>query len=383
MDVEPSLIAQVAADERAVIVAIVLARLLVPLLIGRFPLMIVVALVLDGIDNSLLGLFTDVDLGPDGPYQSFDKALDIYYLAIAYLTMLRNWTSDPAIRIGQFLFYYRLVGVLLFELLDSRAMLLLFPNTFEFYFIVYALIALRFEPSRCSARFWLVTAAALWVFVKLPQEYWIHVAQRDFTDTVADYPWFGVLSALFVLALVAVVRFAVIPRLPPPDWGWRFAAAPLRPSLTRARPGVRWGELAEKATLLALLSVIFASILPTVEMSGLEVAFGAVVIVCASTAISTWYARGERMRIESQALEFAALLVVNLGLVYIASRLISDPDDFPLGTGLFFAFLITLLITLYDAYKPVYDARFTGSRSKVTSVRDLWLTGRRGSVRAR
>ena len=350
-----SVVAQVAADERAVIVAIVLARLLVPLLIGRFPLVIVVALVLDGIDNSLLGLFTDVDLGPDGPYQSFDKALDIYYLSIAYLTMMRNWTSDAAIRIGRFLFYYRLVGVLLFEVLDSRAMLLLFPNTFEFYFIAYALIALRYEPSRCSPRFWLVTAAALWVFVKLPQEYWIHVAQRDFTDTVADYPWFGVLSALFVLALVAVVRFAVIPRLPPPDWGWRFAAPPLPTSLARTR--VRWGELAEKAALLALLSVIFASILPTVEMSGLEVALSAVAIVCASTAISTWYARGERMRIESQALEFAALLVVNLGLVYCASRLISDAEDFPLGTGLFFAFLITLLITLYDVYKPVYDAR--------------------------
>jgi hypothetical protein len=376
-----SVVAQAAADERAVIVAIVLARLLVPLLIGRFPLVIVVALVLDGIDNSLLALFTDVDLGPDGPYQSFDKALDIYYLAIAYLTMMRNWTGDAAIRIGQFLFYYRLVGVLLFELLDSRAMLLLFPNTFEFYFIVYALIALRFEPSRRSPRFWLVTAAALWVFVKLPQEYWIHVAQLDFTDTVAEQPWFGVLSALVVLALIAVARFAVIPRLPPPDWDWRLAAAALPPSLarTRVRPGVRWGELAEKATLLALLSVIFASILPTVEMSGFEVAFGVVAVVCASTAISTWYARGERMRTESQALEFAALLVVNLGLVYIASRLISDADDFPLGTGLFFAFLITLLITLYDAYKPIYDARFSSSRSKVTSARDLWRPRSRAS----
>ena len=55
---------------------------------------------------------TSVDLGPDGPYQSFDKALDIYYLSIAYTTTLRNWTSEPAFRVAQFLFYYRLVGVL-------------------------------------------------------------------------------------------------------------------------------------------------------------------------------------------------------------------------------------------------------------------------------
>jgi hypothetical protein len=333
----------------------VLARLLVPLLIGRYPLVIVVALVLDGIDNSLLDLFTDVDLGPDGPYQSFDKALDIYYLAIAYLTTLRNWTSRPAIRIGQFLFYYRLVGVLLFELLDERAMLLLFPNTIEFYFRVYAVIALRFEPARFSPRFWLLTAIGLWVFVKLPQEYWIHVAQRDFTDTVAEHPWFGVLSAVVVLALIGVVWLAVVPRLPAPDWSWRFAAAPLRGS--DASPRVRWGDLAEKATLLALLSVIFGSILPTVQMSAVEVASAAVAIVCASSAISAWYAGSGRRRLESEALEFAALIVVNLGLVYITSRLISDAEDFPLATGLFFAFLITLLLSLYDLYKPIYDAR--------------------------
>src|SRR4029079_6956165 len=107
------------------------------LLIPRFPLVILAALVLDAVDGTLLELFSDVDTGPGGPYQSFDKALDIYYLAIAYLATMRNWSSQPAFRVGQFLFYYRLVGVLAFELLDSRAMLLLFPNTFEFFFIAY------------------------------------------------------------------------------------------------------------------------------------------------------------------------------------------------------------------------------------------------------
>jgi hypothetical protein len=58
----PNLLAELAGDERAVIAVIVLARLLVPLLIPRFPLAILAALVLDGIDNSLLGAFTDVDL---------------------------------------------------------------------------------------------------------------------------------------------------------------------------------------------------------------------------------------------------------------------------------------------------------------------------------
>ena len=56
----------------------------------------------------------------------------------------------------------------LFELTDSRVMLLLFPNTFEFFFIAYELVRLRNEPSRFSARFWLFVGAGLWVFVKLP-----------------------------------------------------------------------------------------------------------------------------------------------------------------------------------------------------------------------
>src|SRR3954464_13388605 len=242
-----------ATDEWAVIVAIVLARLCVPLLIPRVPLLIIVALVLDAVDGSLLDALTHVDVGPDGPYQSFDKALDIYYLSIAYLTMLRNWSSVPALRIGRFLFYYRLVGGLAFELTSARGMLLLFPNTFEFYFIVYEAIRLRWDPARCSARFWLLTAAGLWVFVKLPQEYWIHVAQLDFTDAVSERPWFGVLCALLVLALLAVLWFVARPRAPAPDWTWRLAAEPL-PAAPSQRDGVRWSDLAEKAALLALMS---------------------------------------------------------------------------------------------------------------------------------
>jgi hypothetical protein len=66
------------ADDTAVVAAIVIARLALPLLIPRIPLIILAALVLDGIDNSLLAHLTSVDPGPSGPYQSFDKALDVY-----------------------------------------------------------------------------------------------------------------------------------------------------------------------------------------------------------------------------------------------------------------------------------------------------------------
>ena len=223
----------------ALVIAIVALRLLVPLAIPRLPLVIVVALVLDAADQTLLDAFTDVDTTESGPYQSVDKALDIYYLSIAYLAAMRNWKSEAAFRIARFLFYYRLVGSVLFELTDERVMLLLFPNTFEYFFIAYEVVRLRYEPSRFSRRSWLLAAAGLWVFVKLPQEYWIHVAQLDFTDAVSDHPPFAVAVVVGLLVGAFVLVRVVFPRLPAPDWPWRLGAGrcpPRSPTRTRASP---------------------------------------------------------------------------------------------------------------------------------------------------
>jgi hypothetical protein len=348
-------VAAVTADDAAVVVVIVGARLLVPLLIPRFPLVILVAFLLDAVDNGLLSSLTHVDLSPDGPYQSWDKALDIYYLSIAYLSTMRNWTSLPAFRIGQFLFYYRLVGNVLFELLQSRAMLLVFPNTFEFFFIAYEAIRLRYDTTRVAARAWLLLAAGLWVFVKLPQEYWIHIAKLDFTDTVADHPWFGIACAIAVLVALAAVWFLVRPRLAPPSHDWRLRADPLPVSLRQARRRARLEDLGEQVVLLTLLCIVFAEILPGIDATPVQVTVGIVAIVGANAAISI--AGGRHGRTPAGAL-FATLVACNLALVLAASLLLSGRADFQLGAGCFFALLITLIIWLYNAYKPVHDARF-------------------------
>ena len=76
--------------ETLVFVAVIGARFLVPLLIPKFPLPAIIAcLVLDAADQSIFQTF-----GFDPPgYQSYDKAMDVYYLAMAYLATLRNWAS--------------------------------------------------------------------------------------------------------------------------------------------------------------------------------------------------------------------------------------------------------------------------------------------------
>jgi hypothetical protein len=336
------------ADDLVVITAIVVARLALPLLIPRIPLLILAALVLDAIDNTLLAHLSSVDLGPDGPYQSFDKALDIYYLAIAYLATMRNWTSTPAFRIARFLFYYRLVGVVAFEALDSRAMLLVFPNTFEFFFIAYEGLRTRWEPERWPGRFWLYVAGGIWVFIKLPQEYWIHVAQLDFTDTVSDHPWFGALCVLGLGVLAWLAWFVVRPRMPEPLPGWRFTAPPLPATPPRGPAGVPWSELGEKSVLLTLLAIIVAEILPSVQLSALDIAIGVTALVTANLAITTWAGRG---------LHFALLLAINFLFIYAGSRALSDRGNLPVATGLFFAYLTTLIVVLYDTYRPIRATR--------------------------
>ena len=80
--------------------AVLTARLLVPLAIPRFPLpAVLTALILDGVDQTI---FQSFGFDPPG-YQGYDKAMDVYYLAIAYLSTMRNWSSRPAVKVSPFL----------------------------------------------------------------------------------------------------------------------------------------------------------------------------------------------------------------------------------------------------------------------------------------
>jgi hypothetical protein len=110
--------------------------------------------------------------------------------------------------------------------------------------------------------------------------------------------------------------------------------------------------------LLALLCIVFAEILPGVDATPVQVTVGVAAIVVANAAISVVFARSGGPGRARAVARFTALLALNLGLIFAASLILSDRADFQLGAGCFFALLITLIIWLYDVYKPVYDARF-------------------------
>ena len=354
--------------------AVVLSRLLVPLLIPRFPLPAILAcLIIDGVDQSIFqAIAPDADLTG---YQSYDKALDIYYLVIAYIATLRNWTNQFAVSIARFLIFWRLVGVVFFELgvplppmleelLGERGWLFIFPNTFEYFFIAYEAIRLRWDPRRFGTRFWLLVAAGIWVLVKLPQEYWIHVAQLDFTDTWRDVPWFAPVITLGVLGLLAIAWFVVRPRLPAADHGWTVAPPPLPAEMDSAAERDAWTAAhvrlwswwtAEKVLLIGLLSTIYARILPDLEVSDLRMFVGISVFVVVNAAISLAVARhiGSRTRLGAA---FAARVGVNVGLALVA-RLLLGGGALSLTSTVFFVLLVSLLVTYHDRFAPVAAAR--------------------------
>ena len=357
-------------DVLAVFIAVVGARFLVPLLIPRYPLPAIIAsLVLDGYDQTIFQAF-----GYDPPgYQSYDKAMDIYYLAIAYLATMRNWGMLPAFRIGRALYFYRLGGVVAFELLQLRAMLLIFANTFEYFFIAYEAVRSRWSTMRFSFRWWLTAAALIWVFVKLPQEYWIHIAQLDLSDILSENTWAPPLLVAILLALVAAFWFLVRPRLGPPDWDWKFAADPLPEEMDTAAEQLawhaKWGAVRswatlEKVMLVGLIAVVYGEILPDVRSTTLEMFVGVGVVIVVNAGFTVALAR-RYWTIRSTGLAFLTRLAGNVVLVFVADSLIDrSSGDLAAGATIFFLSLISLITTLHDRYRPILATRVIAERAE-------------------
>lgn len=312
-----------------VVVAVVASRVVVPLFIPRHPLpAILAALILDGIDETV---FTSVLPAADwariaGSYRAYDQALDVYYLTVAYTATMRNWTNVSALRWAEGLWLYRLAGVATFGALHA------------------ALVAF------------------LWVVVKLPQEWWIHVARLDFTDVAAEHVWvWPTLGALVVVALPAL-WWVVTHRLPPADRPVRLAADPLPEVLDteKKRAAYRaatWRvvdtNLLVKVVLISLTCVIFGELLPRNSASPAQLALVVSLVVVVDAAVSPALSRRKKT-VEWVPVDVLAVAALN-AVVLVVLRVISP--RFVLDHALFFALLISLIVVLYDRYRPLRDHR--------------------------
>ena len=363
---------------------IVALRLLLPLVIPRYPLSgIIACLLLDSADQSILQAF-----GVSVPsYQSVDKALDVYYLSIAYVATMRNWESMDAFQVGRVLFYYRLIGVLLFELTGVRLLLAIFPNAFEPFFIFYELQRRR-GNLMVSRKAIAIAVAVCWLALKLPQEWWIHVAQLDGSDFLKRYIlgatpetpfWLAVVQAPLVTGAI-VVAFAVgglaIWRLvkkgraetdPSELRGRRARSEALRHSVRRALDARDWVKartapmrpavMIEKIVLVALVSIIFQQTLPGMQASGIETA----IFIALTIVIVDYLLRGIAGRYGRRLpgwIDVPLMAVLDFGIVFAFQLVIPiwrSPNV--LMSALVFAALITFFVTLYDRYRPLYDER--------------------------
>lgn len=343
--------------EVAVFAVVVFARFVVPLAIPRFPLpAIVLALVIDAADQTVFAAF---DAEPAN-YQGYDKALDIYYLTVAYLSTIRNWTNGAAFRTGQLLWYYRLVGVVAFELSGARPLLLIFPNTFEYYFIFYETVRLWWSPNNMARRTVVGAAVAIWVGIKLPQKYWIHIAQLDVTEVLGENPWiWAVLGTVAAIALVAGRRWAST--LPPVDWPTSLAVDthPTTVLTVAADPTpTRWSiidhPLVEKTLLVGLVITIFLQLVPNSDRTVIQVTFGVGVIVVASAYASYWIGSKGRSWAAAGG-SFVGTGAINLGVAFVFGLLPgrNDGDGASLPLAVLLIGLLTLIVVLYDRFRAL------------------------------
>ncbi|MFL5760000.1 MAG: hypothetical protein ACJ789_09685 [Thermomicrobiales bacterium] len=361
--------------------AVVAARFFVPLGIPRYPLPFeIAAMLLDAADQTIFQAFTHLDLAG---YQGYDKALDVYYLTIVYLATMRNWTHIFAFEVNRFLYFYRLVGVVLFEATHVRAVLLIFPNTFEYFFIFYETVRLRWNPKRMSKRLVIGATAFIWIVIKLPQEYWIHVAQVDTTDVIkedifgvptdtgwgeiiGDYPFVFIGLAILIVAIVWGAKWILDHKLPPAEWKFSFDADAHDREVTEDQISEIVSaqarrlfdrELVEKIIMFSMIIYIFSKIIPNLETTNLGLALGVAVFVIFNAVLSGWLIR-RGIPHRSITRQFCATAAVNGGIIVGIDLLLRyTSGGIHLGTGLFFALLLTLLIVLYDRYRPVYLAR--------------------------
>ncbi len=363
---------------------VVAARFIIPLFIPRYPLpAVIAALIIDAVDQTLFQQFTHLPL--EG-YQGYDKALDIYYLVIAYISTLRNWKNHFAFEISRFLIYWRLVGVTAFELIHWRPLMLLFPNTFEYFFIFYEAYRLRWDPKRMTKRFLIGAAAFIWIVIKLPQEWWIHVAQLDTTDflkenllgmsvdaslseILAANMWLIPATLILAVALYFLLRW-VFHRLPSADRKLAFDADAHQPAFTegqlrqaRAQQTQQLFDwtLFEKIALISLVTIIFAQILPNVQAGNIALVAGVAFVIILNTALSHWLSRrGHEWT--SILRQFIVMTAVNFGLTLLYAFLLPRyGGSIGLTDTLFFVLLLTVLVTLYDRYRLVYLMRFAST----------------------
>jgi hypothetical protein len=228
--------------------------------------------------------------------------------------------------------------------------------------------------------------AFIWIFIKLPQEWWIHIAQLDTTDfiketifgvdastswadTFAARPWVVVIAIVAAVAAVALVLWLAKRYLPPRDRpltidadaepGREVPAERLAAERQRMMQRVIQRGLWEKYALITLTTIIFGQML---DVHAQPVALAAIlaVIIIANAAVSTAFGR-RGFGPTNAFLQFVVTGLINLAVLVaiLLVLLVLNEGEIAFRRLGFLLLLVTLLTVLHDRYRPEYVARFT------------------------
>src|SRR5688572_13811217 len=168
-------------------ILVVVIRLLIPLTILRWNLFgSVLAIIADNFDVVILDLLGVKEFGP---YNRVDKFLDTYMYLIQGYTLF-FFANKFVKKVGIFLLVYRLVGVVLYEVTDFRALLFIFPNLFIFFYMYYLIFKKIFKKEPFVNLRSALPALSVLLVLKLGHEYMLHIAQFPIYEWIKNNIFF-------------------------------------------------------------------------------------------------------------------------------------------------------------------------------------------------
>jgi hypothetical protein len=188
--------------------------------------------------------------------------------------------------------------------------------------------------------------------------------------------------ALVVLALLVLVWYVITRKLPPADWRASFDADAHGQDVSEEQiaaqiasmRGFRFTiEQLEKTFLLALVLIIFTRIIPGTAASPLEQAISVGIFLLINASLSDWIVRRRERGWNSTATHFAGLMAINTAIVLVYRAAMPGERSFHIAAALFFVSLLTVLLTFYERYRPIYLARFGDSRIERRAAKRLGI----------
>lgn len=153
--------------------AVIIIRLLAPFLILRKPFWgMLLAIAADASDVIIMDAFGWGFLAGRN-YHLLDKFLDTYYLAFAFYASLA-WQEVLARRVSVILFFWRLLGVIVFEITHLRQIIFFAPNIFENFYLLVAGLRQFFPKFRIDTAKRVAIIFVIAAVPKIIQEYIMH-----------------------------------------------------------------------------------------------------------------------------------------------------------------------------------------------------------------